>query len=117
MQNPNIGPPSYKVIKGSTKDFLVVTTIEESGTGYIKEVDSWYRANQYFHTTNKAALSYTSKLGFYGDEKETEETLAKYIPSTLTENSVDIEFTKKKCEKVTNKCKTYTEKKHFTFAK
>jgi hypothetical protein len=117
IQNPNISPPSYKIIKGSTKDYLVVTTIEESGTGYIKEVDSWYSVNQYFHNEKKALLSYTSKLGFYGDEKETEETLANYIPSTLTENSVDIEFTKKKCEKVTNKCKTSTEKKHFIFAK
>ena len=117
IQNLNIGPPSYKVIKGSTKDYLVVTTIEESGTGYIKEIESWYRVNQYFHTTNKAVLSYTSKLGFYGDEKETEETLAKYVPSTLTENSVDVEFTKNKCEKVTNKCQTSTEKKNFIFAK
>lgn len=117
VQNPNISPPVYRVIKGPTKDYLVVTTIEESGTGYIKEVDSWYRVNQYFHTTNKAVLSYTSKLGFYGDKKETEETLANYIPRTLTENSVDVEFTKNKCEKVTNKCQTSTEKKHFIFAK
>ena len=117
IQNPNIGPPSYKVIKGSTKDYLVVTTIEESGTGYIKEVDSWYRVNQYFHNENKAVLSYTSKLGFYGDENETEETLAKYVPSTLTENSVDVEFTKKKCEKLKNKCNTSVEKKAFTFSK
>jgi len=115
IQNPNIGPPSYKVIKGSTKDYLVVTTIEESGTGYIKEVDSWYRVNQYFHTTNKAVLSYTSKLGFYGDEKVFEETLANYILNTLNENSVDVEFVTKKCEKVTNKCKTSTEKRHLTF--
>ena len=117
VQNPNIGPPTYRIIKGSTKDYLVVTTTEESGTGYIKEVDTWYSVNQYFHTTKKVGLSYTSKLGFYGDEKVTEETLANYIPSTLNENSVDIEFTKNKCEKVTNKCKTSTEKKHFTFAK
>ena len=117
IQNPNIGQPTYRVIKGSTKDYLVVTTIEESGTGYIKEVDSWYRVNQYFHTTNKVLLTYTSKLGFYGDEKETEETLANYIPSTLTENSVDVEFTKKKCEKATSKCKSSIEKKHFIFAK
>jgi hypothetical protein len=117
IQNPNIGPPSYKVIKGPTKDYLVVTTIEESGTGYIKEVDSWYRVNEYFHNENKALFSYTSKLGFYGDEKGAEETLAKYIPSTLTDSSVDIEFTKKNCEKATNKCKTFTEKKHFIFAK
>lgn len=117
VQNLNIGSPTYRVIKGLTKDYLVVTTIEESGTGYIKEVDSWYSVNQYFHTTNKAVLSYTSKLGFYGDEKETEETLANYIPSTLTENSVDIEFTKKKCDKATSKCKSSIEKKHFTFAK
>jgi hypothetical protein len=65
VQNPNIGPPAYKVIKGSTKDYLVVTTIEESGTGYIKEVDSWYRVNEYFHNENKALFSYTSKLGVY----------------------------------------------------
>lgn len=117
VQNTNIGPPSYKVIKGSTKDYLVVTTIEESGTGYIKEVDSWYRVNQYFHNENKAILSYTSKLGFYGDEKETEETLANYIPSTLTDSSVDVEFVTKKCEKATSNCKTTTEKKYFTFAK
>lgn len=117
VQNTNIGPPSYKVIKGSTKDYLVVTTIEESGAGYIKEVDSWYRVNQYFHNENKAILSYTSKLGFYGDEKETEETLANYIPSTLTDSSVDVEFVTKKCEKATSNCKTTTEKKYFTFAK
>ena len=117
VQNPNIGPPNYRVIKGSTKDYLVVTTIEESGTGYIKEVDSWYQVNQYFYNENKALFSYTSKLGFYGDEKETEETLANYIPSTLNENSVDVEFITKKCEKATSKCRTSTEKKHFTFAK
>ena len=117
VQNPNIGPPTYRVIKGSTKDYFVVTTIKESGTGYIKEIDSWYGVNQYFHNENKALLSYTSKLGLYGDEKETEETLANYIPSTLSENSVDVEFTKKKCEKVTNKCKTSSEKKQFTFLK
>lgn len=117
IQNPNIGPPTYRVMKGSTKDYLVVTTIEESGAGYIKEVDSWYQVNQYFHTTNKVLLSYTSKLGFFGDEKVTEETLANYIPNTLTENSVDVEFVKKNCEKVTNKCKTSTEKKRFIFAK
>ncbi len=117
IQNPNIGPPTYRVIKGLTKDYLVVNTIEESGTGYIKEVDSWYRVNQYFHTINKTVFSYTSKLGFYGDEKETEETLANYIPSTLNENSVDVEFITKKCEKATSKCRTSTEKKHFTFAK
>lgn len=117
VQNPNIGPPTYRIIKGSTKDYLVVTTIEESWTGYIKEIDSWYNVNQYFHNEKKALLPYASKLGFYGDEKETEETLANYIPSTITENSVEVEFTKKNCEKATNKCKTSTEKKHFIFAK
>ncbi len=117
VQNLNIGPPSYRVIKGPTKDYLVVTTIEESGTGYIKEVDSWYRVNQYFHTTNKAVLSYTSKLGFYGDENKAEETLANYIPSTLTENSVDVEFVTKKCEKLKSKCNTSVEKKTFAFSK
>jgi hypothetical protein len=51
------------------------------------------------------------------DEKETEETLASYIPSTLSENSVDVEFVTKKCEKVTIKCHTTDTRKNFIIKK
>ena len=56
--NINIEAPSYKIVKGSARDWLVVTRIEGSGTGYIKRVDDWYiLANGV-----KQVLSYISQM-------------------------------------------------------
>src|SRR5262249_7629982 len=40
--NDNIEGPRYKIVKGNTHDWLVVSTIDLSGTGLIEWVDNWY---------------------------------------------------------------------------
>jgi hypothetical protein len=56
-------------------------------------------------------------MDIHTGEKETEETLANYVPSTLTDSSVDIEFVTKKCKKVTIKCHTTDTRKNFIIKK
>ena len=61
VENTNISSPSYRIVKGNKHDWLVVTTIGESGTGYIKYIDSWYLVTGWYGDIQKV-LSYDSKI-------------------------------------------------------
>jgi len=42
VENYNIGPPTFHIIKGNKHDWLVTTKIAGDGTGYIRYIDDWY---------------------------------------------------------------------------
>ena len=57
IANDTVGPPDYRIVRGNNQDWVVVTKIEESGTGYIKYTDDWYTLNGGL----KKILSYPAK--------------------------------------------------------
>lgn len=97
VENSNIGGPSYKIVRGNKHDWLVVTTIIESGTGYIKYIDSWYLVANWYGGIQKV-LSYDSKtseidmFNIYNKETTSE------VMSSSSDDVLDIKFTKKICK-------------------
>ena len=61
ITNDTGGPPDYRIVRGNNQDWVVVTKIEESGTGYIKYVDDWYTLKGGV----KKILSYPAKTMVY----------------------------------------------------
>lgn len=97
VENTNISGPSYRIEKGNKHDWLVVTIIEESGTGYIKYKDSWYLVTGWSGGIQKV-LSYDSKIF----ETDISNTYSKEVFSSIMSNGSDdflsIEFTTKICK-------------------
>ncbi len=93
VSNINISAPTYQIVHASTHDWLVVTRIEGSGTGYIKYVDDWYTLNDSY--TPILALSYesTKHLVLLGDQYNT------HVNTRIMEldRSLKIERTTKNC--------------------
>lgn len=42
VTNPAVSSPSYRIVKGNTHDWLVVTKIDTWGTGLRYDTDEWY---------------------------------------------------------------------------
>ncbi len=42
VQNLNVDWPSWEIVKGQSRDWLKVTTIDSDGTGYMLRKDAWY---------------------------------------------------------------------------
>lgn len=42
VQNMNVDWPSWEIVKGQSRDWLKVTTIDSDGTGYMLHKDTWY---------------------------------------------------------------------------
>lgn len=95
--NVNIEPPSYSIIKGQTRDWLVVTKIYQSGIGYMSRYDAWYILNR--SGIIKEVLTYPSQ----GHELPDNDGNNTYWTSkALTEgysndSAVDIVTTTKNC--------------------
>lgn len=66
VTNPAISSPAYRIVKGNTHDWLVVTKIETWGTGLRYDTDEWYIIDP--AGTLKMVMSYKSGgLEVFGD--------------------------------------------------
>ncbi len=95
------GPPSYRIVKGSTHDWLVVTRIESGGTGFRTHSDEWYILGWSYEA--KEVLSYQSDGNMVPDDEDdknkywrTEVMNASYPD----DSAVDIKVTEKICSPV-----------------
>jgi hypothetical protein len=103
VENPNVESPSFRVVKGQARDWLVVTTIENSGTGYLKHIDTWYVANSYYQA-NLAVLSYPSGGHITGWSDQPNQNLTTNIRSINDEDKkIEVEFILEICV-AQNKC-------------
>jgi len=113
VENTNIEGPSYRIVKGNKHDWLVVTTIGESGTGYIKYVDSWYLVTGWYGEIQKV-LSYDSKIS----ETDMFNTYNKEVTSDVINGSsddvLDIKFATKICTEK-NECSTSSKINHYVW--
>jgi len=113
VENTNISGPSYRIVKGNKHDWLVVTTIGESGTGYIKYVDSWYLVTGWYGEIQKV-LSYDSKIS----ETDMFNTYNKEVTSDLISGSsddvLDIKLTTKICKEKEG-CSTSSKINHYVW--
>lgn len=92
------GPPDYRIIRGKTHDWLVVTRIESGGTGFRTHSDEWYILGWSYEA--KKVLSYQSDGNMVPDDKDgknkywwTEVMNASYPD----DSAVDIKLTEKVC--------------------
>lgn len=91
-------PPSYRIVKGHTHDWLVVTRYESGGTGFLTYSDEWYILGWSYEA--KKVLSYSSK----GNEVLAIDGVKNRYWSTeimngeyLDDSAVDIKLTEKSC--------------------
>lgn len=106
VENLNIEGPKFRIVKGHNRDWLVVTTIESSGTGYMKHIDTWYVANPYYQG-NLAVLSYPSdSLTTDGSGMSTEK-LTTNTKIADDDNVIDVESVLEDCT-AEDKCTTTT---------
>lgn len=92
------GPSDYRVVKGNTHDWLVVTRIESGGTGFISHSDEWYILGWSYEA--KKVLSYQSDGNMVPNYKDGKNKYWK--TDILNENypddsAVDIKVTEKIC--------------------
>ncbi|MSR88023.1 MAG: hypothetical protein EXS69_02610 [Candidatus Zambryskibacteria bacterium] len=108
------GPPSYRIVKGNTHDWLVVTRIESGGTGFISHSDEWYILGWSYEA--KKVLSYQSDGNMVPNYKDGKNKYWK--TDILNENypddsAVDIKVTEKTCSPTDDgKDKDCTESSH-----
>lgn len=105
VENPNIESPSFKIVKGQGRDWLVVTTVENSGTGYLKRIDTWYIANSYYQG-NPAILSYPSYSHSIGMTGMPMEKFTTDATVSADDKAIDVEFDFEACEAQDNCTKT-----------
>lgn len=97
VSNPNIEPPYYSIVKGQTRDWLVVTRIGISGTGIMKHINEWYVLR--WSGEMKMVLSYPSQghkapgLDFNNEYLKTEIINESYAD----DSAVDVKFIMKDC--------------------
>lgn len=111
VENTNISGPSYRIVKGNKHDWLVVTTIGESGTGYIKYIDSWYLVTGWYGGIQKV-LSYDSKISVTDMLNTYSKEVNSEVISGSSDNVLDIKFTTKIC-KEKNVCSTSSQINHY----
>ncbi len=114
VENPNIESPSFRIVKGATRDWLVVTTIANSGTGYLKHVDTWYIANYYFQG-NLAVLSYPSDGHITEWTGISNQELVTNARVSTDDKAVDIDFILETCE-TEGKCDKITKTAHYVWS-
>lgn len=111
VENTNISGPSYRIVRGNKQDWLVVTTIGESGTGYIKYVDTWYLVMGWSGGIQKV-LSYDSKISETNMFNTYNKEVNSEVISGSSENVLDIKFTTKIC-KEKDECLTSSQIDHY----
>jgi len=115
VENPNIESTSFRIAKGQTRDWLVVTTIESSGTGYMKHIDTWYTANPYFQG-GLTVLSYPSDGNITGWTGILNQKLTTNPHINADDKAIDIEFTLETCE-TESKCIKTTKVAHYVWSR
>lgn len=114
VENPNIESPRFRIVKGNTRDWLVVTTIENSGTGYMKHIDTWYIANSYYQA-NLAVLSYPANGIISGLTDQLDQNLTTNIRKIdESDDEIEIEFVLEVCE-AQDKCIKTTRVAHYAW--
>lgn len=116
-ENFNIEPPSYRIVKGHSHDWLVITKIVESGTGLMSHTDEWYILG-WSHEAKKV-LSYesdrTEAPGNGGNNKYW--TTAISNEKYLDDSAIDIITTEKSCVPAENgadkKCSESSHTTHY----
>lgn len=111
VENYNLSGPTYEIIKGVNRDWLAVTTIPESGTGYIKYKDTWYMTTGYFGETQKV-LSYDSKV--MEDNTNTNKEVVANVITGNTDDILDIKYTTKLCVEK-DVCNTTSKINHYVW--
>ena len=115
VSNINIEPPSYRIVKGNTHDWFVVTRIESSGTGLMNRIDEWYTMLQ--DGTMAKVLSYPSN----GLEVPDNAGQNKYWRTDISNESykddsaVDIKLTTKICDKDDKNCSESSQTTHYVW--
>jgi hypothetical protein len=103
IYNMFIEPPAYRIVKGHTHDWLVVTRIDEKGTGYMSHLDQWYILEP--SGQMKLVFYYPSDGYQVPDEngKNSYWTVASVDNmSYIDDSAVDITFAFKKCATTTD---------------
>lgn len=112
-ENTNISGPSYRIVKGNKHDWLVVTTISESGTGYINYIDSWYLVTGWYGGIQKV-LSYDSKTSETDTSNIYNKKMTSEAISSSSDDVMDIKFTTKVCTKK-DECSISSKINHYTW--
>jgi len=89
--------PEYRIVKGSKHDWLVITRVDDWGTGMKTIYDDWYVLG--WQNSMKLVMSYPSESMLLGgsDNKNTY-WKAEVINSSYPDDSiVDIKFSRKTC--------------------
>ncbi|MSR87930.1 MAG: hypothetical protein EXS69_02085 [Candidatus Zambryskibacteria bacterium] len=95
--------PYYRIVKGKTHDWLVVTRIESGGTGFRTHSDEWYILGWSYEA--KKVLSYQSDGNMVPDDEDGKNKYWRTdIPneSYLDDSAVDIKVTEKICSPADN---------------
>lgn len=93
VSNVNIAAPTYRIEHGPTHDWLVVTRIDQSGTGYISYYDDWYMLNDSYVPTLALSYESTERIVPLGEKENT------YVNTRIKElgASLKVEKTTKNC--------------------
>ncbi len=113
VSNENIESPSYRIIKGHTHDWLVITKIESSGTGFMNRIDDWYTILQ--DGTIKMVLSYPSNGSrVSGGDGQNEYWETNILNDSYNDDlAVDIKLTDKICNKNDKECSESSQTTHY----
>lgn len=110
VENPGLDIPSFRVVRGYKNDWLVVTTIENYGTGMREEKDSWYLVKSTYGGILKV-LSYTSfKSEYAATTSNSKETKTNAV--IKDDDTLDIEYLTKTCDEK-NVCSNSTKTERY----
>lgn len=115
VENPARGWPSYRIVKGHTRDWLVVTRMGNWGTGMQYDYDEWYILG--YSGTIKMVLSYQSggNVQDYALNKNRYWRTDILNESYVDDLAMDIKLTEKDCDKEDKNCSESSQTTHYAW--
>lgn len=116
VENAGLEGPSYRIVKGHTHDWLVVTTIYISGTGIMEYKDNWYTVDGYYGEP-ESLLSYISSGSEHdGPDEATYREFTTEVDnnSYADDKALDVRYVIKNCETKAG-CSTASKNLHYVW--
>ncbi len=115
VENTWFEEPTYRIVKGHTHDWLVVTTMYQEGTGILQREDNWYVVSGYSGGTQSvlAYLSNGNETSGSGDVSK--EFSTEVINDAYTDDrALDVRYTVDYCEPKAG-CTTTSKRLHYVW--
>lgn len=111
-ENPAITGPDFRIMEGQKREWLVVTTIKNWGTGHLNHVDTWYDVSYWGRIS--VVLSYLSDSNTYDGGGTLIRKLTTDASISADDKTIEIKYIFDDCE-TQNKCTKTTKAAYYVW--